>query len=111
MLKHANLAFRRDSALLIMSLTSSSDPVGVTTSPGYAMLLQAIVILVRLGSDFWGWTSQTTLLKDIYFLRSTGMFSRLITKKMLEPTTRCFLGLSFPLPTPCHRRPSSFVYD
>ena len=54
MSKHTNLALRIDNMLLIISFTRSSDPVGVTTSPGYTMLLPAIVIRVQLGSDFWG---------------------------------------------------------
>ena len=100
MSKHANLALRCDSTLLIMSLTSSSDPVGVPISPGYVMLLTEIVILVRLGSDYWGRNSQTTFLKDIYFLRSSIIFSHLMTKKVSELTNCCLLGPSLPLNTP-----------
>ena len=104
--KHTNLALHRDITLLIMSLTSSSDPVGVPTLPGYLILLPEIVILVWLGSDFWGRTSQTKFLKDLYFLLSIGMFLHLMTKKVSESATRCFLGTSLPLLTPWHRRPS-----
>ena len=111
MLKHTNSALHRDITLLIISLTSSRDPVGVTTLPAYTMLLPVIKILVRLKSDFWGRTSQTTLLNEIYFLRLTVMFSCLTTKKVSEPATRYFLGPSLPLPTPWYRIPSSFVYD
>ena len=60
--------------------------------PGYTMVLPSIVIRVRLGSDFCGSTSQTTLLKDIYFRLLTGMFSHLITKKVSEPATRFSWG-------------------
>ena len=111
MSKHINLALRLNNTLLIMSLTSSRNPVGVPTSPGYTMLLPAILIHVQFGSDFCGRTSQTTLLKEISFRRLTGMFSCLMTKKVSEPATRCFLGPSPHLPTPWHRRPSSFVYN
>ena len=44
MSKYTSLALRIDNTLLIMSLTSSSDPVGVPTLLGYTMLLLAIVI-------------------------------------------------------------------
>ena len=110
MSKHTNLALCRYITLLIMSLTTSSDPIGVTTSPGYTMLLPAIVIIVQLGSDFWGQTSQTTFLKEISFLCLTGMISCLIKKKVSKPANRCFLGPSLPLPTSWHRLPSSFMY-
>ena len=110
MTKHANVALRRNSTLLIMSLKRSSDPVGVPTLRRYKMLLPEIVILVQLVSNFWGRTSQTTIMKEIYFLCSTGMFSRLMTKKVSEPATHFFLGTYLPLPTPCHRRSSSFLY-
>ena len=80
--KHTNLALRLDNTLLMMSLTSSSDPVGVPTSPGYTMILPAIVIRVQLGYDFWGHISHTTLRNEIYFRCSTGIFLRLVTKKV-----------------------------
>ena len=94
-----------------MSLMSLSDPVGVPTLMGYKMLLPEIGIRVRLGSDFWGRTSLTTLLKDISCHRSTGMFSHFMTKKVSGPANCCILGPYLPLPTPWNRRLSSFVYD
>ena len=106
MTKHVKVALCRDSTLSIISLTSSSDPVWVPTSPGYKMLLPAIVILVRLGSNFGGRNSQPNLLREIYFLLLTGIFSCLTTKKVSEPANCCFLGPYFTLPTPWHRRPS-----
>ena len=88
MSKHKNLALHINNTLSMMSLTSLSDPIGVPTLPGYTMLLPEIVLRVGLRSDFWGQTSQTTLLNEVSFRNSTGMFSRLIKKKVLEPATR-----------------------
>ena len=101
----------RNITLLITSLKISSDLLGVSTSPGYTMRLPEIVILVRLRSNFFGRNSHRTLLKHIYFLYLTGMFSCLMTKTVSEPANNCFLSLSFHLPTPCHRCPRLFVYD
>jgi hypothetical protein len=48
--------------LLTSNLTSSIEPVGVPTSPGYAMLLLPMVMHMWLAlSPFSGWTLQTTL--------------------------------------------------
>jgi hypothetical protein len=44
------------------NLTSLIEPVGVPTSPGYAMLLPPMVMCLRSAlSPFSGWTLQTTL--------------------------------------------------
>ena len=106
MSKHTNLELRLENTLLMMILTSSSDPVGVPTLPGYTTLLPKIVIHVRLGYNFWGSTSHTTFLNESYLRRATGIFSRLITQKVSEPETCCLLGTYFPFPTPWRRCPS-----
>ena len=111
MSKHSDSELRLDNKLLTMSLTSSNNTVGVPMSPGYTMLFPEIVIHAQLGSDFCGRTSQTTLLKDISFRRLNGMFSRLTKNKVSEPATHFFLGPSVPVPKPCHRRPSLFLYN
>ena len=100
MSKHTNLALRSNSKLLIMSLMSSSDTLGVPTSPMYKMLLSEIIILVLLGSDSLGADFTDNFSERDLFLCLTGMFSRLMTKKVSEPATRCFLGIYLPLPTP-----------
>jgi hypothetical protein len=56
------LALHWERTLLTSNLTSSIEPVGVPTFPGYTMLLLPMVMRVRLAlSPFSGWTLQTTL--------------------------------------------------
>ncbi len=60
--KVAKRAPRWESTLLMRSLTSLSEPVGVPTSLGYAMLMPPMVMGVRLAATpFLGRTLQTTL--------------------------------------------------
>ncbi len=73
--KQANLAPRRKSTELIISLTRSSDAPGVPTSPGYLTLVPATVMRVRSGSALPGRTSHTTLTWEISFRRSGVMLS------------------------------------
>ena len=51
----------RERTLFKTSLESSSDAVGVPTSPGNVMRFPSMVMRVRLGSLFSGRTLQTTL--------------------------------------------------
>jgi hypothetical protein len=58
----ASLALGWERTLLTSNLTSSIEPVGVPTSPGYAMLFPPMVMRVWLAlSPFSGPTLQTTL--------------------------------------------------
>ena len=93
------------------SLTSSSEAVGVATSPGKIIRLPATVILVRLGSSLWGLISQTTRVKQISLRRSRGMSLKRIRRYVSVPATLCFLEPLVPVPTPWHRRPNSLAYD
>ena len=61
MSKVVNLAPGRDRTLLKTSLESSSDAVGVPTSPGKVIQLPLMVMHARLGLLFSGQTLQTTL--------------------------------------------------
>ena len=49
------------------SFKISNGPVGVPTSSRYKMWLPPIVVRVQLGSSFYGWTLQTTLVYVVQF--------------------------------------------
>jgi hypothetical protein len=58
----ASRAFFWERTLLMSDFTSLLEPVGVPTSPGYAMLLSPMVMRVQSAlSCFSGITLQTTL--------------------------------------------------
>ncbi len=58
----ASRALCQERTLLTSNLSSSIEPVGVPTSPGYVILLPPMVMHVRpASSPFSGWTLQMTL--------------------------------------------------
>ncbi len=58
----ASLALHWERTLVTSNLTSSIEPLGGPTSPGYAMLFPPMVMRVPLvSSPFSGWTLQMTL--------------------------------------------------
>ena len=54
MTKQENLVPCRERTLLIISLTSLRDPIGVPTFPGQKIRLPPIVVRLKLGSSFCG---------------------------------------------------------
>ncbi len=72
----ASLALHWERTLLTSNLMSSIEPVGVSTSPGYAMLFPPMVMRMRSASSpFSGRNLQTTLDEVISLRRSDGILS------------------------------------
>ena len=109
--KHKNLACRRNSTLLIISLTISSDSVGGPTSPGVYNVTSkdrdpCAIRVWCFGADF------TDNFSGRYFF-SPFKWNVLAfdDKEGVEACHSLFLWVFSPLPKPWDRRPILFVYD
>ena len=111
MSKVTNFAPLREWTLLSRSFRRSRGAVLVPTSPGYLMFWPAMVMQVRLGSDFSGRNVKTTFEKAIPFCRSKGVSLQQIAWKVMVTFTRYLAGLYRSTPMPWNRRPSSLEYD
>ena len=74
MSKQENLAPGQEKTLLSMSLKNSSETVFVPTSPGQQMWLPPMVILLQLGSDFWGQTRDHLDVGDLFVAVNEDIF-------------------------------------